>query len=357
VILRFVSPALKNVVYPILSRSGYFHRTSRNGPAVLTYHGIFPQGYKRRNPALDGNLTTAESFRAQLQLIKRRYHVISPQEFLDWIEGHAALPPRSVLLTCDDALQNNLTEMLPILREQNLSCLFFATAASVETSPSMLWYEELYLMLLDTPKSIDLNLTEADIRAEGVSQNNVHSCWWRLVEKLSAFDGSARRGFLDEIREQLGIAKSWKERIFENPATAARFLMLDLHGLRQLATSGMTIGAHSLSHPILAKTPLNIADQEIFESRNVLQQALDAPIWAFGFPFGTNPTVGERERQLAQQAGYRCAFMNIGGGFGATIQAFAVPRVHVTADMELSEFEAHLSGFYLALQEKLRRAG
>jgi hypothetical protein len=42
--------------------------------------------------------------------------------------------------------------------------------------------------------------------------------------------------------------------------------------------------------------------------------------------------------------------MNTGGGFGATNYRFAIPRVHVTADMNLSEFEANISGFYRSLR-------
>ena len=47
--------------------------------------------------------------------------------------------------------------------------------------------------------------------------------------------------------------------------------------------------------------------------------------------------------------------MNAGGGFGAKIDRFAVPRVHVTADMSLSEFEAHIAGFYRTLRKRFGR--
>ena len=36
-----------------------------------------------------------------------------------------------MLLTCDDGLQNTLTDMLPVLQELGLSCLFFVTGASL----------------------------------------------------------------------------------------------------------------------------------------------------------------------------------------------------------------------------------
>ena len=50
--------------------------------------------------------------------------------------------------------------------------------------------------------------------------------------------------------------------------------------------------------------------------------------------------------------------MNAGGGFGAKVMGtkinqFALPRVHVPADMSLFEFEAHISGFYRSPRKRL----
>ena len=322
----------------------------------MTYHGVFPPGYEVRNAALDGNLVRADSLRQQLQLLKKRYHLIVPEEFLRWSDGQSSLPPRSILLTCDDALRNTLTEMVPILQELGLSCLFFATGASSDERPSMLWYEELYLMLLGANEPIALNLPEVGVSINKLAPDQRHSCWWDLVQKLSQFDLPTRRGSLNRVRDQLGLSDDWGARFAENAALASRFLTLDRDGLRQLAASGMTIGAHSLSHPVLARAPDGLAWQEISESRSVLEKALGRTVWAFGYPFGDSATVSKRDVQLAEQAGFRCAFMNTGGGFGAKIDRFTIPRVHVTADMTLPEFEAHVVGFYRTLRKRLLRS-
>jgi peptidoglycan/xylan/chitin deacetylase (PgdA/CDA1 family) len=351
--LRFVSPALKHIVFPVLSMSGYLRYTAGAGPAVVTYHGVFPAGYEIRNTALDGNLVRADSLRCQLQLLKKRYHVITPEDFLHWSEGDLSLPSRSILLTCDDALRNTLTEMVPILHELGLSCLFFATSASADETPSMLWYEELYLMLLDASEPITLSLPEAGVSVGPIAPHEKHSCWWNLVERLSQFDREPRRRFLDQSRDQLRLSEDWGTRLVQNSIVACRFLTLDREGLRQLVAAGMTIGAHSLSHPILARAPDDMAWREISESRSVLEKALGQTVWAFGYPFGNAATVTGRDLRLAEQAGFRCAFMNAGGGFGARINRFALPRVHVTADMSLAEFEAHISGFYRSLRQRL----
>ena len=351
--MRLVSPALKHIVFPALSRSGYLRYAAGAGPAVVTYHGVFPAGYEVKNAALDGNLVRADALRRQLQLLLKRYHVISPKDFLRWNNEEISLPPRSILLTCDDALRNTLTEMVPILHEAGLSCLFFATGASADDVPSMLWYEELYLMLLDASEPVALHLSEADIRINIAAGQPKHAVWWSLVERLSQFAQPHRRRFLDQIRDQLKLSESWATRFTENPSLAARFLTLDRTGIRQLAAAGMTIGAHSLSHPILARTSDDLAWQEISESRSVLEKLLGRTVWAFGYPFGNAATVSGRDVKLAEQAGFRCAFMNAGGGFGAPYNCFAVPRVHITADMNLAEFEAHISGFYGSLRKRL----
>jgi peptidoglycan/xylan/chitin deacetylase (PgdA/CDA1 family) len=351
--LRFVSPALKHVLFPALSGSGYLRYRAPADPAIVTYHGVFPAGYKIRNQALDGNLVYAHSLRRQLRFLKKRYHVMSPDDFVHWFEGKLSAPPRSIMLTCDDALRNTLTEMVPILREHGLSCLFFATGASAGDTPSLLWYDELYLMLLEAKGTIALKLPEAGVDSGAIAPNAKHSCWWNLVERLSQFDAKLRRELLDQIRDQLKLPENWSEQFFDDPVLAARFLTLDIGELRQLTAAGMTVGAHTLSHPILARAPEDLAWREISESRSVLEKALGRPIWAFGYPFGNAATVTARDYRLAEQAGFRFGFMNFGGRVDAKTNRFALPRFHVAADMGLAEFEAHLSGFYDSLRKRL----
>ncbi|MGA6985451.1 MAG: hypothetical protein WBZ01_05330, partial [Terriglobales bacterium] len=46
------------------------------------------------------------------------------------------------------------------------------------------------------------------------------------------------------------------------------------------------------------------------------------------------------------------AFTNFGGGFGSELPLFALPRIHVTSDMSLAEFEANVSGFRRELRRR-----
>lgn len=351
--MRLVSPLLKHVVYPGLSKAGYLRRAAEPGPVVLTYHGVLPAGYKIVDRALDGSLLSADSLRRHLRFLKDQYNVISPEEFLLWFEAGHELPPRSVLLTCDDGLRNSLFDMLPILQEAGLKCLFFVTGASLVETPTMLWYEELYLMFLAGPENLTLDLPEIGLRA-CTSRKEKRSLWWALVRKLSRYGLDRRRLLLEKIRVQLGLSERWDAEYREDSLCSRRFLVLSQAELQQLAGAGMCIGAHTLSHPMLSQSSPEVAWSEISESKKNLEQALARKIWAFAYPFGDSLSVTSREMEMTERAGFQCAFLNVSGAFGTRTPKFALPRVHVTAEMTLAEFEAHISGFHRSLQELFR---
>lgn len=348
--MRIVSPFLKRVAYPALSKAGVFHRAPGPGLAVVTYHGVLPPGYELVDSAFEGNLISADILRHQLRLLKAHYNVILPDHVLAWREGRLELPPRAVLLTCDDGLLNCLTEMLPVLEQERVSCLFFVTGASAEESRTMLWYEALFLLLLRAPVGhFEISLEGVVIQCELGSREERRAIWWDSVKRLSRVDPGARAAFLSAMRTKLGgDAEGSFDRA--NPASCRRFGLLTQNELRQLTSAGMTIGAHSLSHPILSQSPPQLAYAEISESRMTLESALQQRVWAFAYPFGDPQSVTPQVLAMAQEAGYEVAFLNFGGGLGTDLPPYALPRVHVTAAMSLAEFEAHVSGYYARLQ-------
>src|SRR5271169_600137 len=351
--MRLVSPLLKRVVYPCLAGTGYLRGRANGGNlCVVTYHGVLPVGYAVTDPDQDGALLSAGEFRRQLRLLKSRYHVVSPDEVLAWAVEGRDLPVRSVLLTCDDGLLNTLTDMVPILREENLSCLFFVLGASTGRTSETLWYDQLYLLLLAAPSGI-FSFDALGMTFELKGREQRRQVWGDLLKRLSQFDQPERDNFIGAQRAQFGLGKDWNAEYRSSEAHRRRSCLLNLGELRQLADQGMCVGSHTLTHPMLSQQSSELAWKEISESRRALESALGKQVWALAYPFGDPASVGSREWQMAEQAGFHCAFMNAGGGFGAALPRFGLPRVHVTSEMGLAEFEAHVSGFHNALRARL----
>jgi len=351
--MKVVSPLLKRVVYPSLARAGIFRRTCGTGLAVLTYHGILPRGYRSVDATFDGNLIEADSFRHHLILLKKSYSVISPEDFLAWCEGRAELPSRAVLLTCDDGLLNNLTEMLPVLQERGVKCLFFVTGASTGETRRTLWYEDLFLVLFRAPSGpFEISCRGVKIAGELTTKETRRSVWWNAVKRLSQVDGESRTGFLEAARLAWGVNVAGQR---DNSVAAERFGLLVRDELGALLAAGMTIGAHTLSHPMLSQCPQGIARAEIVESRTRLEAALQRPVWAMAYPFGDRESVTPEVIEMAKDAGYKAAFMNFGGGLSSPLPLHSLPRIHVTSQMSLAELEANVAGFYASLQRRVGR--
>ncbi|HQI50235.1 MAG TPA: polysaccharide deacetylase family protein [bacterium] len=84
---------------------------------------------------------------------------------------------------------------------------------------------------------------------------------------------------------------------------------MGLPELRHLVQAGFTIGAHSRSHPDLARISPEAAREEIAGSKADLESALGIAVDFFAYPGGAfNATVA----RLTQEAGYRAACSVLG---------------------------------------------
>ncbi len=318
------------------------------GYAVVNYHGVVPSDHSVAEVFLDGNLVQPEMFRRQLQFLKTHYHVIHPEDFRAWIEQGKQLPPRAVLVTCDDGLLNTVTDMLPVLQSEGVPCLFFVTGASCSGQPGMLWYEELYHLMRARP--LDGPVLQLPDEEATEPSGDFQAQWWSTVRRASQLDARARADWMGLVRSKCNETQVLHSQLSAALRSEKRWRLMNVAELKKLAEAGMTIGAHTLSHPVLSLCSEEEARHEIQESKNQIEGMLGRPVWAFAYPFGNSSTMGEREVAFARQAGFTCAFLNVEHWPAGPTNPFALPRVHVTANTTLPEFAAHMSGLHARLQ-------
>jgi peptidoglycan/xylan/chitin deacetylase (PgdA/CDA1 family) len=110
-----------------------------------------------------------------------------------------------------------------------------------------------------------------------------------------------------------------------------------LEQLRALASAGVEIGAHTRTHPNLAK----IHDRprlwdEIVTSTNELEQAIRRPLRYFAFPFGQREHLSPAAFAIAREHGFAGVCSAYGGYNLPGDDAFHLQRVH--ADPEPARF-------------------
>jgi peptidoglycan/xylan/chitin deacetylase (PgdA/CDA1 family) len=347
-------PAL-DTAYRILDRSGAFRAWRRilsgGGILTVTYHGVLPPAYRPIDPILDGNLIDRRTLLEQLHFLKKRYRIIDPSSFRESLREGSPFPPGAVLITCDDGLVNCLTEMVPLLREEGVPCVFFPTAPS-GMAGGPLWHEELFLLLVAGagntvrgPEGETIRLpTDPSARRE---------MWRTMMRSFGGRPHAERRSAMAEAAEEVGLPTLWLDETVRGAGGADRFSTLDQGGVRALVAAGMTIGSHTVTHPIMSQLPRGTAVEELTISRVELGRAAKQEVWALAYPFGDRESVGVRERGLAADAGYEVAFRNWGGISTASDDPFFLPRVSVTANMSLPAFHARISGMH----DKVTAAG
>ena len=99
--------------------------------------------------------------------------------------------------------------------------------------------------------------------------------------------------------------------------------MLSWAEIKEMAQSGISFGAHTLTHPDLTKLPLKRIETEIVESKSILEDFLGMPVACFAYPFGRyNRQIEEMVRRH-----FSCACTDMVGLLSARSDPYGIDRV------------------------------
>ena len=117
--------------------------------------------------------------------------------------------------------------------------------------------------------------------------------------------------------------------------------------LTTLLKMGFTIGSHSVSHPHLTQLNQTEQQQEIIESRRILEEKLGVPIQLFSIPYGeSDATI----IQTIRSAGYTGAFSTVFGTENVRDHTpFLWKRWNIKRTTKIRQFEKVLSRQALTL--------
>jgi peptidoglycan/xylan/chitin deacetylase (PgdA/CDA1 family) len=136
-------------------------------------------------------------------------------------------------------------------------------------------------------------------------------------------------------------------------------LCMDWSELAQLAADPLvTIGAHTVNHPILLRLAKDAARSEMDLSRAVIEAALGVRPSHLSYPFGDRAASAAREFELATELGFKTAVTSRPGVlFRRHSQHLtALPRIAVDGNYQRMRYlRVLLSGAATALRNGFRR--
>lgn len=214
-----------------------------------------------------------------------------------WAELMAGRQPRrKIVLTFDDGYLDNMTIGYPVLRELGVPFCIYVTTGLVSGQTRMWWMEV-----------EDLLLGQQEIFGPG---NALIPCATR-DEKTSTFF-YLREQFMSKDPAVQSKAFAWLESC--SPQAGGRqqpggnAYALSWADIRELLKDELvTIGAHTVSHPVLSALEPHRMQEEIRVSREVIEQQTGHAVEHFAYPFGTRQDAGEREFAACSAQGFKTA--------------------------------------------------
>lgn len=274
--------------------------------SVLLFHRVQPV----QDP-LFPNEVWADNFRAKMAVLRRFFNVLPIASAVELLAA-GRLPPRAVVITFDDGYADNHDVALPILRNLGLPATFFIATGFL--NGGRMWNDS----VIETVRRVagdQLDLTAIDLgRHDTSSLDARRSAIGALLGRLKYMPESVRRETVDKISALAGV------RLPDD-------LMMRDEQVRALHREGMTIGAHTHTHPILASESGQRSQDEIEGGKRTLEGIIGAPVRFFAYPNG-KPRKDYESRHVDQvrAAGFAAAVSTAAGACVRAADPFQLAR-------------------------------
>lgn len=260
---------------------------------------------KRKVTILMFHKPEPDYFNTALSELKKRYSIISFEDFLRFQNGETdALPPKPVIINLDDGWKSN-TDLMPVINKHQIPVTIFLMGGIIDT---------------------------------------MFHPWFSFIENQQEKES------LKKASDSVRMAEL-KHKGFEETHEFPESVILNKEEIQTMEENGLvTFGSHSLFHPILPKCNDAKAAKEIRLSKEKIEAVTGARCKLFSFP---NGEYSERDIRLCQKAGYEAA-VTLDVGFNEKgDDRFRLKRISVPDNGSISELLVKSSGLWALIKTLL----
>jgi peptidoglycan/xylan/chitin deacetylase (PgdA/CDA1 family) len=286
---------------------------------VLNYHRI---GDPEKTPYDPGVFSaTPDDLDQQIALLKKHTRVVTLEEVIAIAENQTPLQGPCSLITFDDGYRDNYDLAFPILRSHGVQGVFFLPTSYIGTGKLPWWDAIAYILkhsahrqfVLTYPSRAEFDLAKEPL--EGVL---------RRILAIYKMPGVRGEPFIADL-ERACHAK--------RPQDEAERCFMSWKEAAEMVQAGMSFGAHTHEHELLAKLPVGQQYTEVVKSRQIIEERLGAPVHALAYPVGSRTSFSADTISVLKRANYRAAFSFYGGmNVPSAIDRFDIRRLGVVFD-------------------------
>ncbi len=305
---------------------------------MVRWHGVIGINYHRigdgRRSVYDRGLwsATVEDLDSQLRWLKAHFDVIEPGDIPAALRRKRG---RHVLVTFDDGYRDNYSDALPVLLAHKLKATFFIATGFID-SPRVPFWDEIAWMVrtgrnasLDIPAFFPAPLLVDEPEREQTIRKLLNTRW-KLPDDRTG-------DYLLAIGEATGSG-----RLLEDAETLRQnWMTWDM--VRELHASGMTIGGHTVNHPIMARLSREQQMAEIAGCERRLREEVGIAMQTFAYPFGVRDAFNADSMECLRERGVLTAFSYYGGIRKISDwENLDIPRFAVEQSTSFGEFRGNV---------------
>ena len=277
--------------------------------SVLIFHRVLPVP-----DALFPDEMHAQQFDAMCGWLRQWLQVIPLDDAVARLHS-GTLPSRAACITFDDGYADNHDIALPILQRHGLASTFFIATGYLDGG--CMWNDMLIESIrrschlqLDLSALLGDEFAALDLSSIASRQRAIHA----LIGKIKYLPVDQRSRYCSAIALRAGVS------IPSN-------LMMQSEQVRNMRRSGMLVGAHTVSHPILARLGRDEAVDEILQGKQVLENLLQEPVRLFAYPNGKPGTDYLPETvEIVRSLGFAAAVSTRWAASHTGTDLFQIPR-------------------------------
>ena len=295
--------------------SGMSHWLAHRRPVrrILMLHGVG-----------DARMSAKDFFRA-MSWLKSRYRIVPLEAMVQDVLAHVPAPcgagRTELAITFDDGLRNQYSIARPVLEQLAMPATIFACPGMIEDARWM-WNHEARVRLGRLSPAARGEWARSAGAPVGTTEGVI--AWMKtrpLAQRLQA--ESALRDATP------GFVATPQEREAYDP--------MDWDEVRACDTGMLSIGSHTMTHPILPTLTEDEIRRELQDSRTRLEARLGRKVDLFCYP---NGSTDERVHRIAQSI-YRAAVTTEEGMVLGSVDPLAMPRIPVTSHLPLLAWRMH----------------
>lgn len=320
---------IRQIMSALLSFSGIHALLERvylsDSAFVLMYHRVLSSVGQVPHHVQPGMFVTAATFEKQISYLRDTFEII----FLDDLVAKARKGERIgryCALTFDDGWGDNYSEAFPLLKKYDVPATIFLSTGFVGTQRTF-WVEEISSCL-------------ACLHAGSLAGDQGPPSFARFVGEVSGLKRMDLETFLEGSIELLK-KKSPHDR--EEIVTHLKGYLCSEHAPRQMLSweevremshSGLVrFGAHTVNHELLDQLPLQMARDEIYLSRQEIEQRLEQKVTTFAYPNGNHSKAVQR---ILVEGGLDAAVTTRKGFLEHGMSFLEIPRIALHEDVSTS---------------------